>query len=168
MSSNVGHIRDIVDASVALRNGIEETPGLALLGDAVLNIVAFTAVETPELVPKLNRRLREDGWSLKETKNPPAIQICLTSPMTVRVHELMESIKYHYISINDDLTVTTSSLLEKRMKLTDQANGPPRTSSPRAITHAYLDSEQEYTHIPVFKRFPNDTLAKLFANVCGR
>lgn len=155
------HVRDIVDASSLLRNGIQETPGLTLVGHSVLSIVSFTIAEHPSLICKLGACLRDEGWHLRTVSSPPALQVCLTNAMTVRVHELVKVIreKFFLVIHNHNLRIPTS-------KLSGSCVTHPHFADLQNVLHEQV--LLSHSNAPIFKRYPESSLLMLFGNVCGR
>lgn len=158
---NTHDIRDIIDASSLLRNGIQETPGLTLVGDSLLNVVAFTIVEHPSLIRRLGTCLRDEGWHLRVLNNPSALQICLTNPMTVRVHELMRVIREKFFLVIHGHKLGVSASLPSANCTTY-----PNPAGLQAVKHQ--DVMLTHLNIPIFKRYTESSLMMLFSNVCGR
>ena len=67
--------RRVLETARAVRRGIEEIPGLRVLGDP-LWVIAFTSddVGIYDVLEHMERR----GWSLNGLQNPPAVHICVT------------------------------------------------------------------------------------------
>lgn len=161
-SQHVRNIKNVVDASSLLRDGIQETPGLTLVGNSWLNIVAFTIAEDPMLVDKLNSCLRDEGWYLRTLDNPSALQVCLTNPMAARVHELMTLIREKFLLVN--------KFKKHDVRVLSAGREPEDKRSP-VICLTPKGQKQLVHHdgdAPIFQRYPETDLLTLFGNVCGR
>lgn len=157
-SQHVRDIKDVVDASLLLRDGIQETPGLKLVGNSWLNIIAFTVAEDPHLVKSLQSCLRDEGWHFRTLDNPPALQVCLTNPMAVRVQELMSLIRQKL------LLVRNCENADIHGHLSIQHGDIHKTSEMVCC----LSKTQHYARSPIFQRYSECSLLALFGNVCGR
>lgn len=72
----LGIARAILEATDALRAGIEKTPGLHLLGDPDASILAFTSDELD--IYAIGDAMSERGWKLDAQQLPPALHLMVT------------------------------------------------------------------------------------------
>lgn len=162
-SQRVRNIKNVVDASSLLRDGIQETHGLTLVGNSWLNIVAFTIAEDPTLVNKLNSFLRDEGWYLRTLDNPPALQVCLTNPMAARVHELMMLIREKFILVN--------KYKKQEVHASFSAEREPEDKRPHVACLTSTGQKRFVHHdgeAAILQRYSQSALLTFFGNVCGR
>lgn len=160
-SSRMHHIHEITDASSFLRNGIQETPGLTMVDRSALSTVAFTISEHPSLIHELGACLRDEGWPLRILNNPPALQVCLTDPIAVRVHELMKKIREKFF-----LIIHSHKLGSSTPQLSSNHVLHPHPVRLKAV--GYEGAMLAHSTAPIFKQYPESSLLMLFGNVCGR
>jgi sphinganine-1-phosphate aldolase len=71
--------KEVLAATDRMREGVEATPGLRLLGRSPF-VVAFASADDDLDVYCVNDELLERGWRLNGTQRPPGLHFCVTRP----------------------------------------------------------------------------------------
>lgn len=163
-------ITSVVDASILLRDGIRDTPGLELVGDTWLNVIVFTVTKNPDLVGKLQAVLQDAGWHIRALQDPPAIQVCLSNPMAVRVHELMALIREQYSLISKCIhdRRMSSTCSPRCIRQTGEAAQHTSSETANAVSRTLRMNQPRCSQVSIFERYSESTLLGIFGNSCGR
>lgn len=167
---SVQKVKELVDASMLLREGIRNTPGLELVGDSWLNVIVFTVTENPNMVSALYGFILDAGWHIRRVHAPPAIQVCLTNAMAVRVHELMALIQQKFVlltTMNSNAVRTGSSSAEYIGRTRAESQHDVEEEE-RGVVQIPRQCEYRLCHLSVFERYSEHTLLKILGNACGR
>jgi sphinganine-1-phosphate aldolase len=80
-------IRVAVDT---IKDGIRGIPELEVMGDPIINVIAFTSTKIN--IYKIYDRLTENGWHAVSLQNPSGIHLCVTSANCFRAAEYVKDI----------------------------------------------------------------------------
>lgn len=84
-------VRDILETTRQIAEGVLEIDGLRLLGDAAAMIVCFTGEGCN--VYSVSDAMRRRGWTLNSLQNPAAVHLCVTGCHTGRAEEFLRELR---------------------------------------------------------------------------
>ncbi|GMT24176.1 hypothetical protein PFISCL1PPCAC_15473, partial [Pristionchus fissidentatus] len=133
----VRRCKEIVFATREVAKGMENIPGIKLLGSPDISVVAFTSSEYN--IYAVGDILHKQGYNLNSLQNPTAIHVCLTYN-----HANAETTK-QFLSDVSDATAKVSQLPDKgnsssTAALYGLAAQIPDKSLVDEMTYAYLDA----------------------------
>ena len=79
-----------MQATDQLREGIAAIPGLEVVGEPKMSVVAFKSVRGSFDVYKLNDALSARGWHFSALQLPPALHMCLTAAHAQSVPAMLQ------------------------------------------------------------------------------
>ena len=68
--------KEILETAQAIREGLKTIPGVHILGDPKVMVVAFASKSSN--IYKINDAMTQRGWSLNALQNPPSAHLCVT------------------------------------------------------------------------------------------
>ena len=91
-------VKDILDTTRRIAEGVGEIVGLRLLGDAAAMIVCFTGDGCN--VYSVSDAMRRRGWMLNSLQNPAAVHLCVTGCHTGRAEEFLSDLRSSVTEVN--------------------------------------------------------------------
>ena len=79
-----------MQATDRLRQGVQGIPGLEVIGDPKMSVVAFKAAKGGPDIYRLNDALSRKGWHFSALQLPPALHMCLTAAHVGSVPEMVQ------------------------------------------------------------------------------
>jgi len=83
--------RQIMDATIKVKEGVKNIKGLKIMGDPIAMIVAFTSDKFNVYV--LGDHMNKRGWSLNSLQYPPSIHLCLTMRTVQSVDRFLKDLE---------------------------------------------------------------------------
>lgn len=84
--------RKIVGARQTIEDGVRSIPQLEVKGNPVASVIAFGAKE-PFNVYDIGDWLKEKGWDISATQNPPSLHISVTLPWVATADAFVADLK---------------------------------------------------------------------------
>jgi sphinganine-1-phosphate aldolase len=128
--------KKVIDAARKLKKAIQCTPGLQLVGDPLMSVVAATSNQFNVL--EMSDQLTKRGWNLNTLQFPPAFHVCLTLMHTKEgvLDLLIQDIQ----SIAENLRKSPPSALTGQAAVYGMAAAIPDRSMIGDIAKHYLDA----------------------------
>lgn len=128
--------RKIIESSRKLKKAIEATPGLQVIGDPLMSVVAVTS-NTFNIL-EMSDRLSKKGWNLNTLQFPSAFHVCLTLMHTEE--GVMDLLIRDIQEISEILRKSPPSALTGQAAVYGMAQAIPDRSMVGDIAKHYLDA----------------------------
>lgn len=86
-------MKEIMEAAVAIKEGIESIDGLKLLGNPDMSVICFTTSSSSVDIYKVAEALTKRHWNLNSLQFPRCVHICVTYLHTKTVNEFLRDVK---------------------------------------------------------------------------
>ncbi|XP_024531540.1 sphingosine-1-phosphate lyase isoform X1 [Selaginella moellendorffii] len=83
--------KSLMEASKKLRDGIQEIPGLYVLGDPAMTVIAFGSNDCD--IFRVNDAMSSKGWSLNALQKPSSVHFCVTLQHVDAIDKLLEDLR---------------------------------------------------------------------------